>query len=62
MSTPSRDVTYPGTFPADLCVEYRLNGDVRFRIRPLVGHAAVVDLPDDLVDDLVDALRNRGQR
>jgi hypothetical protein len=62
VSTPPKDVTYPGACPADLRVEYRLNGDVRFRIRPLVGSEAVVDIPDARVDALVDDLRNRGQR
>jgi hypothetical protein len=58
---PSRDAQYSGTAPSTLRVEYRANGDVRFRVLTLGGPEAVVDIPDARVDDLVDDLYRRGK-
>lgn len=59
MST--RDATYNGQCPSSLRIEYRANGDVRFRIVVLGGREAVIDIPDARIDDLVDDLRRRGE-
>jgi hypothetical protein len=62
MPDTPREVTYPGTAPADIRVEYRLNGAIRFRIRDLAGREMVADLTDTQVDDLAHDLTNRYPR
>ncbi len=50
---------YSGSAPATLRLEMRSDGAVRFRVTPLGGHEAVVDVASSDVDELVDNLRGR---
>jgi hypothetical protein len=54
--------TYHGTAPSSLRVEFRANGDVRLRIKPIGQPEAVVDIDDASADDLVATLTGRPTR
>jgi hypothetical protein len=49
----SADANYYGQAPATLRIEYRSDGVVRFRVTPLGGHEAVVDLPRAVVEQVL---------